>query len=150
MSPPVARHGELQALFGFELVAQGQKKNLGAAYTEVGVLLARNPDHVLGPDAAFVTNASLPAKLTSEGYLEAVPQLVVEIRSKNDTAKQIAAKVADYLQAGSMLVWVAEPESETVTEHRGGQPPKTYRKGEQLVCEDVIPGFRLPLTELFA
>ena len=103
----------------------------------------------MGPDAAFVVKQCLPAVLTKEGYLETVPQLIVEIRSKNETAKSVSEKVADYLQAGTTLVWVAEPTQEIVIEHRAGQPPKTYLKTDTLTCDDVIPGFRLPLDELF-
>jgi Uma2 family endonuclease len=149
MSPPVARHGSIQAIIGAELIHQGQKKGLGNGYTEVGVLLAKDPDHVLGPDAAFVMKQSLPARLTPEGYLETVPQLIVEIRNKNETAKEVSEKVADYLKAGAVLVWVVEPTQESVVEHRAAQPPKTYLKSDSLACEDVIPGFRLALVELF-
>jgi Uma2 family endonuclease len=150
MSPPGADHGSFQLRLGGALLYQGEANGHGKAFGEIGVVLSRNPDHVLGPDAAFVANRSLAVPKTPEGFLASVPELVVEVRSKNDTAKEIAAKVADYLRAGAVLVWVAEPASETVTEHRNGQSPKTYQKGEQLVCEDVIPGFRLPLAELFA
>lgn len=145
MSPPVARHGSIQAIISAELIVQGQRKGFGSGYTEVGVLLARSPDHVLGPDAAFVMRQSLPAQLTPEGYLETIPQLIVEIRSKNE----VAEKVADYLKAGAILVWVIEPTQESVVEHRMNRLPKTYSKSDTLVCDDVIPGFRLALAELF-
>jgi len=149
MSPPVARHGNIQARFAYELILQGEKRGLGKAYSEVGVLLERNLDHVLGPDAAFVMMRALPALLTREGYLETIPQLIVEIRSKNETTKEIAEKVADYLKAGAILVWVAEPTAECVVEHRSGLPAKTYQKSDALTCDDLIPGFHLPLAELF-
>jgi Uma2 family endonuclease len=149
MSPPIARHGSIQATISAELIFQGQRKGHGSGYTEVGILLAREPDHVLGPDAAFVTKYSLPVQLTPEGYLQTIPQLIVEIRSKNESAKDLAEKVADYLKAGAVLVWVIEPTLESVVEHRMNLPPKTFQKSETLSCEDVIPGFRLALAELF-
>lgn len=149
MSPPGARHGNLQARFAGEFVYQGETKGHGKAYTEVGIVLGRNPDHVFGADAAFVSKPSLPAKISSEGFLKTMPELVVEIRSKNDTAIEINEKVTDYLQAGVRLVWVAEPANETVVEHRSGQVPKTLGKADTLECEDVIPGFRLVLADLF-
>jgi Uma2 family endonuclease len=82
------------------LLAQGEQKGHGKAYTEVGIVLARNPDHLVGADAAFIMNRSLPAREAPEGYLETVPELIVEIRSKNDTTTEINEKVTDYLQAG--------------------------------------------------
>jgi Uma2 family endonuclease len=149
MSPPGAQHGNFQACIANALFAQGQMKGHGKAYTEVGVVLQRKPDHIVGADAAFVTMRSLPAREAPEGYLETIPELVVEIRSKNDTTVEIEEKVADYLRAGTKLVWVVDPEPETVTEHRPKSQPKIYGKNDALTCEDIIPGFRLTLAELF-
>ena len=149
MSPPAARHGNLQAYFSGELLLQGQKKGHGKVYTEAGIVLARKPDHVLGPDVAFVSSGSLPAQISSEGFLETIPELVVEIRSKNDAAAEIADKVADYLTAGVRLVWIVEPTTEIVSEHRPGQPPQSLGKSDTLRCDDIIPGFRLSVAELF-
>ncbi|MGD9636455.1 MAG: Uma2 family endonuclease [Pirellulales bacterium] len=149
MSPPGADHGSYQLRIGSALMYQGEAKGLGKAYVEVGVILARNPDHVFGPDAAFVAKRSLPSTKSPEGFLEKVPELVVEVRSKNDTAREIAVKVSDYLQAGATLVWVADPSNYSVIEHRSGKPPKTYLMSDMLTCDDVIPGFRLPLAELY-
>src|SRR5436190_22752230 len=80
MSPPGATHGNLQNRIGKALGVQGEDKGHGKAYTEVGIVLARGPDHVVGADAAFVTKHSLPARESPEGYLETIPELVVEVR----------------------------------------------------------------------
>ena len=149
MSPPGARHGNFQVRIGGALLAQGESKGCGKAYTEVGIVLARKPDHIVGADAAFVTSQSSPARESPEGYLETIPELVVEVRSKNDTNAEIAEKVADYLRAGTKLIWVLDPLPETVTEHRPNLQPKTLAKSAALTCEDIIPGFRLSLAELF-
>ena len=149
MSPPGATHGNLQVRIGAELISQGEKKGYGKAFTEVGVVLARNPDHIVGADAAFVTSDSLPARESPEGYLETIPELVVEVRSKNDTAAEVSGKVADYLQAGSKSVWVVDDASATVAEYRPNSPPRVYRKSDTLTCNDLIPGFRLGLDDLF-
>ena len=149
MAPPGATHGNLQSRFGAALTTQGEQKGHGKAYTEVGTLLARNPDHLVGADVAFITNRSLPARETPEGYLETIPELVVEIRSKNDTAAEIKDKAADHVRYGVQLVWIVDPEPELVIEHRRNATPKTYKKADILTCEDIIPGFQLPLAEFF-
>jgi Uma2 family endonuclease len=150
MSPPGARHGNLQLRLGGALLAQGEMKGYGRAYTEVGVVLARNPDHVFGADAAFVTNRSFPVKESSEGYLETIPELVAEIRSKNDTKAELEEKIADYLRAGVLLVWLVDPPTKSVAEHRPNAQPRTLRADDVLTCDDIICGFRLPLPELFS
>jgi Uma2 family endonuclease len=104
---------------------------------------------VLVPDAAFLCNGSLPERLSKEGYLENVPELVVEVRSKNDTGPELAAKVGDYLKAGVKLAWTVDPATPSVTEHRPGAAAKEYGINDSLMCEDIIPGFRLALAELF-
>lgn len=149
MSPPGAIHGSLQIRIGAALFNQGEAKGHGKAYTEAAVVLDRDPDHVFGADAAFIAKQSLPAHESSEGYLETIPELVVEIRSKNDTEAEIAEKVADYLKAGCVVAWTVDPEPKCVIEHRLNFEPKTYHTNDALTCDDVIPGFRLPLAELF-
>jgi Uma2 family endonuclease len=150
MSPPGAIHGRLQLRIGGALLVQGEMRGHGKAYTEVAVVLERKPDHIVGADAAFIANRSLPTKESAEGYLETIPELIVEVRSKNDTASEIAEKVADYLRAGSKLVWALDSATSTVIEYRPNTPPKTYRASDTLECDDVIREFRLPLSQLFA
>jgi Uma2 family endonuclease len=149
MSPPGALHGNLQSRIGAALYSQGEDKGHGKSYTEVGIVLARNPDDVRGADAAFVMKKSLPARESPEGFLEAIPELIVEIKSKNDTATEIAEKVAGYLGAGANLVWVVEPAKDAVVEHRPNSLPKTWQQSDPLSCDDIIPGFRLMLADLF-
>ncbi|HEX5470926.1 MAG TPA: Uma2 family endonuclease [Lacipirellulaceae bacterium] len=110
---------------------------------------ARKPDHVLGADTAFVAKYSLPARESPEGYLETIPELIVEIRSKNDGRAKIKEKILDYLNAGTRLVWLIDPQREIVESHRPNSPAKTHRKTATLTCPPIIPGFHLPLAELF-
>jgi Uma2 family endonuclease len=149
MVPPGAVHGNLQSRIVTELTLQGERKGHGKTYSEVGIVLARKPDHVLGADAAFVSKRSLPVRESPEDYLETIPELVVEIRSKNDTISEIKAKIRDYLRAGTRLVWVVDPSTETAHAHRARSPVKTYRKTDALTCPQIIPGFRLAISELF-
>ena len=123
MAPPGDIHGQRQARFAAYLFLHGEQPGHGQARAEVGILLRRNPDHLLGPDAAFLTAAQLPPRLSPEGYLLTIPQLVVEVRSKNDTQPEIDEKVRDFLTAGVILVWVADPDTQTVTAYRINQAP---------------------------
>lgn len=104
MSPPGHRHGRLQVKLGSLFLAQGEEKGHGEAHTETGVVLRRNPDSVVGPDVSFIKQESLPVREAPEGYLETIPELVVEIKSKNDTMQEMAEKAEEYLAAGVQLV----------------------------------------------
>ena len=149
MSPPGFRHGRTAALIAAELLLQGERQGLGEASDEVGVVLGRSPDRVVGPDAAFILAKSLPARVSPEGYLETIPEFVVEVRSKNDTTPEVVAKVAEYHTAGVQVVWVLDPDDKTVTAHRAGQPPTVLTTADTLT-DALLPGFAVPVDRLFA
>jgi Uma2 family endonuclease len=149
MSPPGNQHGRIQAIFCSELREQGEKAGHGIAYGEVGVILWRNPDRVVGIDNGFVKTASLPIPTSPEGYLERAPDLMVEIRSKNDKRAYIDRKVSDYLRAGAKVVVVVDPLAESVAIHRPGDQPHILTARDTLTFDDIIPGFHLAVADLF-
>lgn len=87
----------------------------GKVLADVGVILRRNPDRVVAPDVAFVNSALLPLRKSPEDYLETIPELVIEVRSKNDRPTSLPRKAQAYLQAGVRAVWIVEPVARTVT-----------------------------------
>jgi Uma2 family endonuclease len=150
MTPPGDQHGAVESNLDAALKVQGEWRELGKTRVgEVGVLLWRDPDRVVGADVVFIANASLPIRRTPEGYLATVPDLVAEVASKNDSQPYLQRKVEDYLAAGVRVVWVAYPASRTVVEHRPGQEPVRYGEEGTLFVEDVIPGFQLPVRAVF-
>jgi Uma2 family endonuclease len=148
--PPCAAHASVQIFIAAELMYQGQRKHHGRAFTEVGIVLSRNPDTVLGADLAFVGKPKLPVRRSREGYLDTIPDLVIEVRSKNDTRAELERKAQQYLSAGVSIVLIADPEARTVAEHRAGIEPRVYRAPETLALDEPIPGFRLDLAECFS
>jgi Uma2 family endonuclease len=70
-----------------------------------------------------------------------VPQLVVEVRGRNDTPLPMEVRVRDYLAAGAVLVWVADPDARTVTAHRANQSPVVFAATDTFTADGVIPGF---------
>ena len=148
MPPPGDIHGAVELNVGTELKVQGERQGHGKARSgDVGIVLARNPDHVHGADAVFVTNARLPIRRSPEGYLETIPDLIVEVRSKNDTLVGLQRKAQDYLDAGAVVVWVVDPINRNVVEYRQGAAARTYPEDDVLTVDDVIPGFSLPVRD---
>ncbi len=95
----------------------------------------------------FISKSRLPIRRSSEGYLETIPDLAVEVRSKNDTLAALERKAADYLRAGTVVVWVVDPINRNVVEYRQGDVTRTWGETETLTIEDVIPGFRLSVVD---
>ncbi|HUY90207.1 MAG TPA: Uma2 family endonuclease [Pirellulales bacterium] len=150
MSPPGHKHGDLEYRIAKRLGDAVDPQQLGKIYTgETGILLWRNPDRVVGADIAFVRRESLPVKESREGYLETIPDLVVEVASKNDTAPYLERKENDYLQAGVRIVWVADPDAKTLTEHRPNAQPRVFAETETVSLPEIIPGLQLALQDVF-
>jgi Uma2 family endonuclease len=149
MPPPGDLHGAVQCRLASELMLQGERRGHGKARVEVGVILWRDPDRLVGPDAAFIANRSLPIRLSPEGYLETIPDLVAEVRSKNETLPEVQHKVEDYLASGVQVVWVVDTLQRNVTAHRRGQEPQVFGQDATLMVEDIIPGLRIVVRDLF-
>ena len=114
------------------------------------IALAEKLAEVLGADLAFIGKAKLPVRKSREGYLETIPDLVVEIRSKNDTRAELEQKAGEYLRAGVGIVLVVDPEAKTIAEHRAGAEPRVSIASDTLALVELIPDFRLNLAECFS
>ncbi len=122
---------------------------LGDTGPEAGFLLETDPDTVLAPDVSFVA-AGRAWPDEDAGWPAIAPDLAVEVLSPGNTRAEIALKVEIYLAAGVRLVWVVDPEARTVAVHAPGRAPRMLGEGDALDGEDVLPGYRLPLADLFA
>lgn len=131
------------------MLAVAEDLGLGAACGETGIILRRNPDRVVGADAAFILTASLPVRRSDEGYLETIPEIVVEVRSKNDTRPEILDKCDEYHRAGVREVWVIDPDARTLAVHAADGSVRVIREAD-VVTSELLPGFSMSAAALFA
>jgi Uma2 family endonuclease len=78
------------------------------------------------------------------------PDLAVEVLSPTDRMGDALAKISMYLQAGVQIVWLVDPSSQTVTVFQPDAAPATLRTGDTLDGGSVLPGFSLPVAEMFS
>lgn len=108
-------------------------------------------EHGLGEvfiaETGFVLFEDPPEESTRFGRM--APDLAVEVVSPSNTAVEILDKTADYLEAGTRLVWVVEPTRRCVTVYRSRNEIRLLREGDELEGYDVLPGFSLPVAEIF-
>jgi Uma2 family endonuclease len=150
MPKPKPRHGRVAGKLYRRIGDHVERNGLGETYTaETGFLIARNPDTVRGPDAAFVSKARLATVADPDEWMPFAPDLVVEVTSPDDRRREIAEKIADWLAGGARLLWQVHPDTRTVEVHRPGAPVQTLRENDLLDGLDVLPGFRLRVGELF-
>ena len=117
--------------------------------TDGGVLIQREPDTVREPDVFFVSAERLPLDVRAQGYLEVIPELVVEIVSPSDRQEAVNDKTLMWLSLGVLMVVEVYPAERAVMVHRPGIPAVTLTGDDALDGGDVLPGFSLPLSEIF-
>jgi len=101
------------------------------------------------PDVAFLSYARWPASRIFDSYIEVPPELAIEVLSPNDVIKEVNDKVGDYLQAGVALVWVVNEFRRYVEVHSSNAPPRIVSGNDELTCEEILPGFRCRVSEIF-
>lgn len=150
MPPTGIQHGQIASLLTQLLTAYVRTHNLGVVCTaEAGFRLAQHPDVVRAPDVAFIARERIPAEGVPAGYWPGAPDLAAEIVSPSDRFDDVVEKVAEYVAAGTRLVWVVHPRTQTVMVYRASGEVRLLRGHEELSGEDVIPGFTCPVSALF-
>lgn len=114
-----------------------------------GFILFDDPPTVRAPDVSFVARERILESGPPRGYFPGAPDFAIEIVSPSNTAREIAEKIADYLEAGARQVWVVEPRSRSITVHRPGCEPRTLWEGDEVDGGDVVPGFRVEVAVVF-
>lgn len=102
---------------------------------------------IVQPSLAFISFEHL--KVLEDETVTIVPDLVVEVASKNDTYYDLENKVVNYLKAGVKMVWLVRPISQIVEVHQIGKLIKGLVGDDELDGGDVLPGFKLKVSDIF-
>ena len=169
MAPVGYLHGVVALAIGAELRAYVRAhggRHFGAVTVETGFVVdPQDPPTVRGPDAAVLLVEAVPER-GRRGFLPGAPALAVEVKSPYDTDAELEDKAHEYLAAGARLVWLIAPPDEEASRSAdrlggarvwrqggaGSPPGEPVPLGPDGVLdgEDVLPGFRVPLAELWA
>jgi len=112
-------------------------------------VLSRNPDTVVAPDAGFIRFNRLAGGVIPATFIPTYPDLAVEVISPTDRKLDIERKVQRYLAAGTFLVWLVDPKSETVAVYRQNGVREQFSRGQTFSGEDVLPGFEISVDAIF-
>lgn len=129
-----------------------RRTNRGRAIADNAGFVVELPNRTsFSPDAAYYTGPRAGMK-----FFEGAPDFAVEVRSENDygsrAERAMAAKRADYFAAGTQVVWDIDLLSDDVVRvYRAAQPdePTVYRRGETAEAEPTVPGWSMPVDDLF-
>jgi Uma2 family endonuclease len=108
------------------------------------------PHRVRAPDVSFVSAEKLAAYGNPQEFAKVVPDLAVEVISPEVKYSYLQRKIRDYFEAGVRLLWIIDPEMQTVTVHRSPVDLRVLTATDTLSGEDVIPGFSCLIAELLA
>lgn len=120
----------------------------GHVLVESGFVLRRDPATVRGPDVSWIAPGRAEYGLPP-GFMDGAPDLAVEVVSPSNTAAHVQRKVLEYLEAGARQVWVAYPGSRTLVVHAPDGSARTLGEGDLVLGADLLPGFSLPVREIF-
>lgn len=147
--PAGYRHGEVAVTFTMAIGKHVEAHGLGRVFAaETGFKLATDPDTVRAGDVAFIRKERLPDP-APRGFAELAPDLVVEVLSPDDRPGEVLEKVGEWLNAGTRLVWVADPVREVVRIYRADGSESVVSNDAVLDGEDVLPGFTCSIAILF-
>ena len=126
-------------------------KGLGVSVTEMLFVLDAEHDLRRRPDVALVSTTRWPLDraVPRTGDWDVVPDLAVEVISPNDIFKDVLAKVREYFHYGVQVVWVIAPEEQQVYVYDSPTHVRILTGQEELMGGEVVPGFRMPLGQLF-
>jgi Uma2 family endonuclease len=149
MAPPGAEHGGIVAILVESLGSFVRKNNLGKVYVETGFQLASDPDTVRSADVAFIHRERVEAAGKITGYWQGAPDLTIEVISPNDRYTDVDDKVLDWLHAGTRMVIVINPRNNTAAVYRGPSQVVRLTESDILDGNEVVPGWRMPVRDLF-
>ena len=151
-TPPMSADS---AAFAFDLAwhlrAHGVANNLGKAYTEILIQLPLPVERNRRPDVIFVPYEHWPQdrRIPDTNAWDVLPSLCVEVVSPNDLAEEIMDKLHEYFTSGVKQVWIAYPRHGLLFVHESPAAVRVLSRNDVLEGGAALPGFRLPLSELF-
>ncbi len=133
----------------------GETTGQGVAFTDsmgFGVPKLPSGRESFSPDASFYVG---PPPTNRMKFVRGAPTFAVEVRSEGDygaaAEEAMAAKRADYFQAGTLVVWDVDPIAECVWKYQADSPdqPVRFNRGDQADAEPAVPGWRMPVDRMF-
>ena len=132
----------------FELGPFVKRNDLGGVSGEASTLRMVSSDRIRLPDVCFISKARLPTAWVAVPVI--APDLAVEVLSESNTKAEMAQKLKEYFDSGARLVWYVEPKNRTVAVyHAAGEPTRVLDETDALDGEQVVPGFAMPVADLF-
>jgi Uma2 family endonuclease len=144
-------HGDICSRLLASLLAFAETSRLGAVW-DSNTGFRMNNLNVRAPDISFISRARLKAqgfRRSTRRFFPGAPDLAVEVLSPNNTRKEIDERLKDFFSSGARLAWIIDPDAQRVEICRSLADRRWVSGGDFLEGEDLLPGFRYPIADLF-
>ena len=143
---PNAKHSGVSTRLSAEIWFYLKKNKIGRIYNEAHFQIGADKRV---PDVAFVSADRIPPTGEPEKFWSFAPDLAVEIVSPTDFYQDVLDKIDEYFKAQVKQVWLINPEKENLTIYFSFDETKVLSKTDILTCEQILPNFRLKLSDIF-
>ena len=142
-----ARHGGVGTRLIIRLGNFVETNRLGGVYGPDTTFQVGDNERI--PDVSFVSASRIPPEGEPEGKWPIAPDLAVEIISPDDLYEKVYGNTLEYFASGVQQVWLISPEHKTVTIYRSPSDTAILLEGDEIVGDDLLPGFKCPVHDLF-
>lgn len=144
---PSQKHGRVAANLAVEIGIYLKAHPIG--YVEVEVMYRPEQDNknVRMPDVAFFADTQTPS--VEKGAVPRMPDLAVEVKSPNNTLLSLRDKISFYLNNGTRLGLIINPDRRQIEIYLNGQDTQVLTESEMLDLSAVLPDLKIPVAELF-
>jgi Uma2 family endonuclease len=151
LSPASPRSARIGARLLISVGNHVDRHDLGVVYNaDGGFKLFPDRETVRAPDVSFVRAERAPSGEDELRFARLAPDLAIEVLSPSDSRRAALSKATMYLEAGVRLVWLVDPQRRLVVVLTPDELPITLREGDLLDGGEVLPGFAVPVAEIFA
>lgn len=144
---PTDRHALAANLLLFFLTLYAREHGVGLPGPERRIRLPDHPRDVRQPDVSMILDPAYP--IVERGATPVMPEVIAEVKSPDDHYDDLRDKARFYVENGAKLVWLIYPEPKIVEVYRPDQPSDILTSSGALDGFDVLPGFSVPVHELF-
>lgn len=117
---------------------------------DMGFRVRRNPDSIVGIDAALASIETPVVRLGRREILDGPPIVAIEITSLSDRQEDVDGKVEEYLRSKVPLVWIVNPTLKTIAVYRPDAEPQLFTLSSEMTAEPHLPGLRFKVADVFA
>lgn len=144
---PTQWHGIIAGVIHGEIYIYLKTHPIGWVMTETSYQLPDDDSNIYIPDVSFIVGRETP--IVTKGKVSKMPDLAVEVKSPTNTYKLLREKADYYMQHGTQIVWLIDPDKKQVEVYTPAADPNTLTVKDTLNGGSVLPDFTLCVKDIF-